>query len=193
MKEMLFQKLWREKNKERERECQYLPVSITDVAATAAVVSLDDAGDAVVELIDVWPSGLCDCSGKLMGVGGVNDGDDICDDDDDDDDDDNEDDNDDDDDGAAAATADADADAIDDDEDDDANDNDDDILFVWAAAAAIDAAAAAFDVSIVVVATDARDAVERVTVSKFEDCPSAVDNSPNPLSISWTILKLGYE
>lgn len=98
-----------------------------------------------------------------MGVGGVNDGDEV---DDDEDDDDAEDANED-----------------DDDEDDDVNDNDDDILFAEAAAAALDAAAAAIVVSIVAGVLEV--AVKCVSASAITDDDAAnVDtgNKPNPLS-----------
>lgn len=98
-----------------------------------------------------------------MGVGGVNDGDEV---DDDADDDDAEDANED-----------------DDDEDDDVNDNDDDILFAEAAAAALDAAAAAIVVSIVAGVLEV--AVKDVSASAITDDDAAnVDtgNTPNPLS-----------
>lgn len=100
-----------------------------------------------------------------MGVGGVNDGDEVDDDADDDDDDDAEDANED-----------------DDDEDDDVNDNDDDILFAEAAAAALDAAAAAIVVSIVAGVLEV--AVKDVSASAITDDDAAnVDtgNTPNPL------------
>lgn len=99
-----------------------------------------------------------------MGVGGVNDGDEVDDEADDEDDDD-------------------DAKDANEDEDDDVNDNDDDILFAEAAAAALDAAAAAIVVSIVAGVLEV--AVKCVSASAITDDDAAnVDtgNTPNPLS-----------